>query len=284
VDREFAFTVLVLVGVGSMLMVSALPGGGTPPEMPADQLERRCWRRIWLPLLPATLILASLCGWLAMEPDPTARIPRAILVAALPFSGIWIRALRRAVGGLLAGPGGASAVAVGVVRPRVLVSPAFSRAIDQQALDAACAHEEAHARHRDPLRLWLARIATDLQWPLPPAARRYARWRFALELARDQEARRQGAEGADLATAVLAAVRLQIDAADPTAALHDVSDAADLRNRIARLLEPIEAPPVPGGVLLHNAVLSTLIMVWTLAAWLGADFGDRALRILFRGI
>lgn len=283
-DREFAYTILVLVSVGSTLLLSALPGGGEPPDMPADQLERRCWRGLWIPLLPATLVLASLCGWLALEPDPTEPIPRAILVAAVPFSVIWIRALWRALAGLLAGPGDASAVAVGLLRPRVLLSPAFARAVDEDALEAGCAHEAAHVRHRDPLRLWVARIATDLQWPLPLATRRYGRWRCALELARDQEARRQGIEGADLAAAVLVAVRLQLDVSGPTATLHDTSGVAFLKSRITRLLAPVEPPSCPSGLFPQTAGISILVMIWTLAAFLGADFGEHAMRMLLRSV
>ena len=83
-----------------------------------------------------------------------------------------------------------SAATVALLRPRVVVCETFGAQLDEHALAAALAHEQAHARHRDPLRIWLAQIVTDLQWPLSGARARFEQWLFALELARDEEAPR----------------------------------------------------------------------------------------------
>lgn len=102
----------------------------------------------------------------------------------------------------------------GVLRPRILISPRLANALQDRELEAVVEHERAHARHRDPLRLWLAQLATDLQWPWPQARVRFRAWIHALELARDEEALARGVDGADLAAAILVSVRLYQDGAE----------------------------------------------------------------------
>jgi hypothetical protein len=77
----------------------------------------------------------------------------------------------------------------------VVVSPALAEVLDPAALRAVHEHESAHARHHDPLRIWLAELAADLQWPSPSARARLQSWPETLELARDDEARERGAQG-----------------------------------------------------------------------------------------
>jgi beta-lactamase regulating signal transducer with metallopeptidase domain len=74
------------------------------------------------------------------------------------------------------------------LRPWVLSSPYLAKTLDDRTIEAALEHERAHARHHDPLRIWLAQLATDLQWPWPQAHKRFQLWILALELARDEEA------------------------------------------------------------------------------------------------
>ncbi|MDE3153800.1 MAG: hypothetical protein KGN76_01805 [Acidobacteriota bacterium] len=281
-DREFVFSLLTVLLAGVTVLTSATLAPRPRAEPSVEARERRCWRALWRPLMPATLVVAGLCGWVAVEPDPMERMPRLLILAAVPFCAIWTRAVWRALAGLVSGPGTAAAVSLGFVRPGILVSPAFARAVDASALQAACVHEEAHARHHDPIRLWLARLATDLQWPLPAARRRFAQWRQALELARDQEARGHGADGADLAAAVLAAVRLEVVAAGPAASLHNVCEAEFLTERVARLLAPVDAEAGRRSETPATVTLPALTAIWTLAILIGATFGERAVRLLFR--
>ena len=63
---------------------------------------------------------------------------------------------------------------------------------------------------------------------------------FALELARDEEARAAGVEGADLADAILATARFN-RLSLPAAAL--TGEAAALKDRIDRLLAPLKDTP-----------------------------------------
>jgi hypothetical protein len=123
-----------------------------------------------------------------------------------------VRAARSALGASSAGAAARHraplAATIGLLRPRVVLAPQVREQLDAAALRAVTAHEEAHARHRDPLRLWMAQLATDLQWPLPSARRRFLAWRVALELARDDEAVARGVDGGDLAAGLLAVARL----------------------------------------------------------------------------
>jgi hypothetical protein len=199
--------------------------------------EALAWRRLWLSLVPAALALGVLVGWAMQEPDPTdERFRLALVVAAVPWVPVWARAALRAVRSLRSRERPLAAT-VGLLLPTVHVAPELAQALDAAALAAAREHEAAHARHRDPLRLWLGQLAADLQWPWPQAARRFADWRHALELARDEEARVRGVDGADLAHAILAAARTDSRWGPTAVAL--TGDAARLRDRIHRLLEPL---------------------------------------------
>lgn len=175
-------------------------------------LERRAWRRIWRPLAPGLLVLAFLIGWALQEPDSAEALPILAFAIALPFALLWARAGLRAARSARSAAGVAAAkplaATVGLWRPRTILSPLLHEQLDAAALRAVMEHEAAHARHRDPLRLWLAQLVTDLQWPLSGARRRFTEWRLALELARDDEALARGVDGGDLAAGLLAVARL----------------------------------------------------------------------------
>jgi hypothetical protein len=202
-----------------------------------------------------------------------------LILASVPFALLFVRAAIRAVWSLLRDEGEVVTATVGLLRPRVLFSPYLAKALDDRTIEAALAHERAHARHRDPLRIWLAQLATDLQWPWPQARKRFRLWIVALELARDEEARASGVDGSDLATAVLASARLGRQAILPAnAAL--ISDPCTLRERISRLLEPLslEAPRT------YSVNWTALITIPVLlgAICFGSVFGERIVGRLLR--
>ena len=124
--------------------------------------------------------------------------------------------------------------------------------------------------------MWLARVATDLQWPGPAARRRLDRWRHALELARDEEARIAGVQGADLAAAIIAAVRL--NAATTWSCVSIAGDPSMLQERIARLLAPLAA--TSGDDSRHARIRPWAIVVLPLAVLSGALFGEAIVRAL----
>jgi hypothetical protein len=242
-DRELVLLGLSALACGPAILASAWWCPRSAGVEPARLLERTLWRRVFRPLLPAGFVLAGLLGWALVEPEASdERIPVLALVVIVPFGLVCVRASWRAVRSLAAGYRPGPAATVGILRPRVVLSAAFRQSVDHAALGAALLHERAHARHRDPLRTWLAQLATDLQWPWTAAAGRYDEWREALELARDDEAVDGGADGADLAAAILAAARL---APGESTWPRLGSDPRRLEHRVRRLLAPRGARPVP---------------------------------------
>ncbi len=165
-DRELVLAILTaLLGGGALTLAGWWPAEAD--AAPDCSCERRAWRRIWLPLAPSLVTLGALAGWAINEPQDAERVPNLLLWAALPFVMIFLRTGWRAVRALRATNDDYPAATVGLIRPRVVISPQIVQVLDAAVLAAALAHERAHVRHRDPLRLWLAQIATDLLWPWP---------------------------------------------------------------------------------------------------------------------
>jgi hypothetical protein len=199
------------------------------------------------------------------------------MVSAL-FAGVWLRALVRAAWALRSSRSRPVAGTVGMWRPRVVLKEELIARLDADALSAVRAHEDAHVRHRDPLRIWLGQFATDLQWPWPCARNRFEQWRRVLELARDEEARLSGTDGADLAAAILLATRLST-AGSRGAAL--VDPPICMQDRIARLLAPLPSDHLSSektGCLL--AMASTCLVGALSGVWFGERFVQFITRVL----
>jgi beta-lactamase regulating signal transducer with metallopeptidase domain len=199
---------------------------------------------LWRPLLPSGAWLAFLLGWALREPDNAEGLPRDGQILTLIAGLVALRVVWRA--------GQAAQVrsrpllgVIGLFRPEIHVEPVAEAALDPSARVAAIAHEDAHVRHQDPLRIWLALLATDLQLGVPASRTRFRSWRHALELARDEEARESGVSGPELAVAILAITRLDHGFSAPAAATLG-GDAALLQDRIARLLAPAAPAPQRG--------------------------------------
>jgi hypothetical protein len=278
VDRELVLVALLLIICGPLVLAFGPLPAFAKNDRSARRLERQHWTRLWAPLLPAALAFASLLGWAIQEPEATdERLQDLALVLAVPFAYIWLRALVRAGWSLLVKREGALIATVGLLHPRLALSPAVHDAMDAAALQAACKHEAAHARHRDPLRIWLAQLAANLQWPWPNARTRLRCWLWALEAARDEEAREHGAEGADLAAAILAAVALQsAPATAPAASL--TGDGAALKERIGRLLVPVARDRLTSGARWLTMLL--VVLALSAAVFAGVLYGDLVVRAL----
>jgi hypothetical protein len=279
-ERECFLSMMVALLGGMMILACGWwpargAGGGS-----AGNLERLRWRWIWLPLAPASVIAASLCGWALAEPDPTPEKASILLIlASVPFALLFGRAAIRAGWSLIRDEPDVVTATVGLLRPWVLFSPYLAKALDGRGIEAGLGHERAHARHRDPLRIWLAQLATDLQWPWPQAQKRFRLWVLALELARDEEARASGVDGSDLATAILASARLGRQAILPAnAAL--IGDPSTLKERISRLLEPVPLEPLQTHAKSWTAFL--LIPVLLAAIGFGSVFGEHIVQTLLR--
>jgi hypothetical protein len=236
------------------------------------------WRGIWLPVVPALLIAALLCGWAVAEPDPVPqKVPTEIVLMSIPFLALCARALIRAGWSLFSGNADVGTATVGLLKPWIVFSPRLAKRLEDRAVEAALEHERAHVRHRDPLRICLAQLVTDLQWPWPQAQKRFRAWLAALELARDEEARLAGVQGADLASAILVSVRAcQGTTPSPIAALN--GDRAILEKRVHSLLGPVaDLSKECGRSSVEPGLLGLGLL---LAVALGIAFGDRLIRLL----
>jgi len=243
--------------------------------------ERASWRLLW-PLAGGTMMVAFLVGWALQEPDPADEWIGQGMAVLAGFTGIIVlRALMRACMSLRRALEAEPIIAtVGILRTSIVVSEPFRRAASAPVLAAALAHERAHARARDPLRLWLAQLACDLQWPIPGARGRLEDWQLALELRRDEEALALGVSPTDLAESIVLAARLSTpQAAGCMSAI--TGGGGGLAFRVQRLLDAgprsLAARPRPG-----------LVRRWTLLAlglaccflWLGYAFGEATLAIM----
>ncbi|HEY4188218.1 MAG TPA: M56 family metallopeptidase [Polyangia bacterium] len=285
-NRDLVLATLALGSCGAATWsagwIFRAPGGdrdGTEGDRAGHALERASWRRLWSPLFPAALALAVLIGWGLQEPGETDELLRPLAALAIaPFALIWLRAAWRAAWALRPPARPPLAATVGVVRPRVQLAERLRRDLDDDQLAAVLAHEEAHVRHHDPLRLWLAQLATDLQWPNPAARARLRDWQSSLELARDEDARRTGIAGEDLAAAIVATARL--DGHRREEALAYLTGAEhELVDRVRRLLAPLSTTTEAGRRVLFTsvAVVAATLLLSLLA---GFRFGDSLIRAL----
>ena len=277
-EREYCLSLLIaLVGGTTRLACGWYPIAHAQVAS-ARVLERITWWRIWLPVAPALAVAWVFCGWALLEPDPIPEgMPILLILMSTPFLVLLARAGVRAGWALITDPGDPGTATVGLLRPWIVFSPRLAKALDDRQIEAALEHERAHARHWDPLRIWLAQLVTDLQWPWPQAGERMRRWLVTLELARDEEARARGIDGTDLAEAIIASARFCQNASrSAQAAL--TGESVALKKRIAMLLEPLCNDSAQA-----HAVNPLFILLPTsaFALGLGLLFGERIVRALF---
>jgi hypothetical protein len=278
-ERESLLTVLMILLGGAVLQVIGAWLSTRSRMTPGFERERAAWLRLWWPLTPALIVAAWLCGWALSQPDPVPdRVGPLVFIVCAPFVLIVMRAILRAGWSLLGGPEQFGIATIGLIRPHIVFAPELARLLDDRAIQAALAHERAHVRHRDPLRIWIAQFVTDLQWPWTSAQKRFERWLAALERARDDEARAEGIEGADLAAALVASVRFHRDktitAGAAGACARLTGDRSALEERVARLLQPLAGEPKGRTpTTLQVAVLLSLALVVAVA--LGVVYGER---------
>ena len=274
-ERESLLTVLaILLGGAALQMIAALS-----LHRSRSRLEGTAWLRLWRPLVPALAVVAGLCGWALSQPDPVPdRVGPLVFIVCAPFALVGIRALVRAAWALLASPGHHGIATVGLIWPRIVIAPELASSLDERAMQAALAHEQAHVRHLDPLRIWIAQFVTDLQWPWASAQSRFQTWLATLEEARDDEARARGIEGSDLAAALVASIRFHRGrSAGICAPL--IGERSALEERIERLLQPLATPPrASTPTSLQLVLLVTLTLLVALA--LGDIYGERVIGAL----
>ena len=252
--------------VGGTLAWLLAPSRDSAAAGPAWACERRAWRLLVAPII--AIGTATLCGWALQEPDVSdEHFSLLAWLVAIVVLALWTRALARFGRSSTRRPALPIAV-VGLGKPRAVFDPALAHLLDTDAVGAALAHEEAHRRHRDPLRIALAQLAVDLQWPWPQARRRVASWREALEEARDDEAICDGAHPDDLAAAIIGAARLSRQGSGAA-----LTGTHPIERRIGRLLES-----GPRG---HSIAFAAIVGSGLLAsALIGFVYGEELLALL----
>lgn len=152
-DRDLVLAGLLIISVGVTLFAAALWPRRITPKPSARAWECAMWRALWWPSVPVVGVISTLIGWAIVEPAVSDEpLPFSAVVMSAVFLGLWGRGLFRAARALRPRT---SVVAgtVGLWRARVVLSDTLIARLDADALNAAQAHEMAHVRHRDPLRL-----------------------------------------------------------------------------------------------------------------------------------
>lgn len=278
-ERESLLAILIVFLGGMTLQLFAPWPWSTSADTMSRRVERRHWLSLWWPAAPASVVAAWLCGWAVSQPDPVLDpVGPFLFIACMPFGVVVVRAVVRAVWSLARSPGESGVATVGLLRPHIVFPPQLAKRLDDRAIEAALAHERAHVRHRDPLRIWSAQLVTDLQWPWGSAQRRFTSWLGALEQARDDEARAAGVDGADLAAALVGSLRFQSSQCCTTG-VGLIGRPEAVQARIARLLEPLPDTAFLGDPPLMS-IAAPLVLTLVLALVLGLACGEPVIRPL----
>lgn len=147
-------------------------------------------------------------------------------------------------------------------RPRFYVDACFVADNDAEILHAALLHELGHARARDPLRVFAARICLMLN-PLSRLLEAdFERWRNAREGSCDAEAVRLGGDPLSLAQGIVRAARFRcLDINTCGIAMLCGHDATLLRLRVAILMEGARMPRRTFGHVALGFALLVAVMV-----------------------
>jgi Zn-dependent protease with chaperone function len=147
----------------------------------------------------------------------------------------------------------------GVVRPRILVGLAVRQALRREELEAALAHEVAHAASRDNWKRLAVFCAPDFFGHTAAARRLDAAWSAAAECEADAAAvRGDRGRAADLASALVKVARLEARALH-SPAWSTLHDEPLLAARVERLLcTRLPAGPAPRRWLTPVMALGTL--------------------------
>jgi hypothetical protein len=306
VERECLLSLLIIVLGGLTLQVFAAWPWRNSGGSASARVERQHWLALWWPAAPTSVVAAWLCGWAIAQSDPVLDpVGPFLFIACVPFGVVVVRAVVRAAWSLGRSPGNCGVATVGLFRPHIVFAPQLAKRLDDRAIEAALAHERAHVRHRDPLRIWTAQFVTDLQWPWHSAQRRFGSWLEVLEYARDDEARAAGVDGADLAAALVGSLRFQCaksctgggggggggpppapgavvgslrcqGAKSCTGGVGLIGQPDAVQVRIARLLRPLPDAVLPRDSS-RMAIAALLVLTLGLAMTLGVVCGERVI-------
>jgi Zn-dependent protease with chaperone function len=197
-----------VLGVAATLLALVVALSAVSLHVPsAEALARACGSFVLPQVTVASAIVLAL-GSLAF----------AVLLLAARSALRQLRASRRALAGLrtvrpapvgpprtlLFASSAPQAFCTGLWRPRLYLSDATLTVLTAAELDAVLAHEDHHLRHRDPLRIFFARMLSDALFFLPVLRRLSERYAALAELAADAAAVRRTNDPAPLASALVA--------------------------------------------------------------------------------
>jgi hypothetical protein len=198
-------TALALLGVsaGGLLRLHVVVPSAWPPlqERWAAPTVLGVWTAVAAALVARRVardarLLACLTGIAATSPVP------ADLAADVERAARWIGTPTPRVA---ACEGDGTAFVAGVRSPVLCVPLALWRRLGAAERRAMLAHELAHVRRRDPLRLRLLSLLVDALWPAIPLRWTAARLSEAWELQADEQAVQDGASRTALARSLVAA-------------------------------------------------------------------------------
>src|SRR5215471_8634601 len=95
-ERECCLSMLITLLGGTTLLACGWWPAVHLQSGSARALERITWGRIWLPIVPALMVVAALCGWALVEPDPVPEnVPWPVVLMSIPFVLLFTRAAVR---------------------------------------------------------------------------------------------------------------------------------------------------------------------------------------------
>lgn len=264
-DRDEIVAILVVPVVAIAFWLS----GRLFPSKKGGLSEGEAWRALWLPAIAPLLAIATLAGATLADPEAPHAITIERSLIALPSLMLIARVVSRAARALR--PTNAHAYARGLIKPQVAISDTLREVLTADELHAVVLHEEAHVRHFDPLRILIARAATDLQWPFDSAEKRYTAWANALEFERDRNACARGADPLALASSLVKAAHLQGNHSAHRAALVDGHQMLEARvNALLEVRPALKAPPRSRRIT-YLATLSVIAMAFALGFFNGGE-------------
>ena len=290
VRREHAHRRLLLLGLSSLLLLSVvptighhLPGGIEEPLGSIEHLGAFCAAalRTFLSPVHSLFHLALLVGLTYGLVDRLSawRSIRSVLGSLDSYSPargspLWwaadrahIDTTRISVVEGLPNP----AFTAGLWSPRIFVASNLQQRLNRAELDAVIAHEAAHVRRRDPLRLTTYRFLSCLFFWMPALKGLAADMADEAEIEADDSA-------AQLNALALASALLKLAAAPlgsfPAHSLVRFTNRDLLDRRIRRLAG--ESTPLPSRVTGRSLVLATVALAFVLMSGMAAAQGPSA--------
>lgn len=185
---------------------------------------------------------------------------------------------------MLLHPGDGPLLAVaGLFRSRIIVSQSLlaHKHVSADALHIAFLHEDAHARHRDNLKLAVLSLLPHVSFGTRGRPSLDQQWRLAAEIAADEAGAVGGPERSILLAELLVAMARESNQALPRGSFALLSRADDLRVRVERLLQrrAVEAVAGRSGLQARCAAVFGLALFATLC-YVGTELGHRVAEVL----